>query len=102
MKSRLLPREKHMLRSFGFVVSLAALAGLAWSAEVSFTAKPKAVKDGAKVKITFAVSAATDAEVAVVDSGARIVRHLAAGLLGENAPLSLPWPTLPRTPATTR
>ncbi|MDD4892075.1 MAG: hypothetical protein PHU85_19305, partial [Phycisphaerae bacterium] len=78
-----------MVRSIGFVVALAALASAAWSADVSFSAKPQAVKDGAKVKISFTASAATDAEVAVVDSGGRIVRHLAAGLLGDNAPAPL-------------
>jgi hypothetical protein len=64
----------------------AGAAGAARSAEVSFTAGPEAVRQGAGVKITFSVSAATDAEVAVVDPGGGVVRRLAAGLLGENAP----------------
>lgn len=48
----------------------------------TFTQKPE-LRDG---KIEFAASAATDCAVAVVDAQGRIVRHLAAGVLGPNAP----------------
>ncbi len=56
------------------------------AAAASFAAKPKAVRDGNKVKISFAVSAPTDVEVAILDAKGKVVRHLAAGLLGEKAP----------------
>jgi len=52
----------------------------------TFAAAPKAQAAGDKVKITFAVSASTDVEVAIVDAKGQVVRHLAAGLLGKNAP----------------
>jgi hypothetical protein len=68
---------------------LLVLAGPALGGEPAFSAKPKATKAGGKVKITFAVSAPTDVEVAVLDPAGEIVRHLAAGLLGENAPAPL-------------
>jgi len=54
--------------------------------EVKFAAAPKAEAAGDKVKISFALAAPSDVEVAVVDGGGKIVRHLAAGLLGKNAP----------------
>ncbi|MDD4889973.1 MAG: hypothetical protein PHU85_08575, partial [Phycisphaerae bacterium] len=54
--------------------------------EVKFAAAPKAEAAGDKVKISFALSAPSDVEVAVVDGGGKVVRHLAAGLLGKNAP----------------
>mgnify|MGYP000944914420 CR=1 FL=1 len=52
-----------------------------------FAAKPTAGKIGDKVKIAFAVAAPTDVEVAVLDANGKVVRHLAAGVLGgEKAP----------------
>ncbi len=58
----------------------------AGAGEVGFSAKPRAVREGGKVKISFAVSAPTDVEVAILDGKGKVVRHLAAGLLGKNAP----------------
>jgi hypothetical protein len=64
-----------------------ATSGAASAAEVTFTAAPTAVRDGAAVRISFAVSAPTDVEVAVLDGRKTVVRHLAAGVLGgKNAP----------------
>ncbi len=68
----------------------AVLAGTAAGAgEVSFKTKPEAVRDGNNVTITFGVSAPTDVEVAILDGKGIVVRHLAAGLLGKNAPKPL-------------
>lgn len=54
---------------------------------VAFTAKPTVSKEGDTVKISFSVSAPTDVEVAVLDATNRVIRHLAAGVLGAtNAP----------------
>jgi len=69
------------------LVSLALLlvfaaAAAAAAAEVKFSAGPSAAQDGDKVKGSFTVSAPTDVEVAVLDAGGKIVRHLAAGVLG--------------------
>jgi sugar lactone lactonase YvrE len=58
----------------------------AWAGQVTFTGQPAATRDGGEVKISFAVSAPTDVAVYVLDAKGRTVRHLAAGLLGENAP----------------
>jgi sugar lactone lactonase YvrE len=64
----------------GLVPLLASAGGAA------FAAKPAAVREGANVKITFALAAPADVEVAVLDAKGAVVRHLAAGVLGTNAP----------------
>jgi RNA polymerase sigma factor (sigma-70 family) len=53
-----------------------------------FAEKPKATKQGDKVIVTFASKGKCDATVAIVDKDGKIVRHLASGVLGANAP----WP----------
>jgi hypothetical protein len=52
----------------------------------AFATRPKAVRDGEAVSITFAVSAPTDVEVAVLDAKGGVVRHLGAGMLGDTPP----------------
>lgn len=66
--------------------------------EITFTKKPEAVKDTDpsepgvnKYKITFALSKATDVEVAILNSSNKIVRHLAAGVLGGQNPPPVPF-----------
>jgi len=59
-----------------------------------FTEKPKVGRDGDpstgsgrdKVTITFASKAFCDATVAIEDAAGKILRHLASGVLGPNAP----------------
>jgi len=70
--------------AIGLALTLAATT--AWPEDAKFTAGPTAAKEGNQTKISFAVSAATDVEVAVLDSRGDVARHLAAGLLGPNAP----------------
>ncbi len=53
---------------------------------VNFTAKPTATRAGDVVKIAFAVSAPTDVAVYVEDAKGAVVRHLAAGVLGDHPP----------------
>src|SRR5512136_2735754 len=65
---------------------VALLGSIASAGEVTFTAKPTAAKDGDKVKIAFTVSAPTDVEVAVLGADGKVVRHLAAGVLGAKNP----------------
>lgn len=73
--------EGHTMKAI--VVPLAGvLAGWALAADVTFSGKPVAVREGNAVKITFAVNALTDAEVAIVSAEGKVVRHLAAGLIG--------------------
>jgi len=51
-----------------------------------FTEKPAVKKEGNQYVITFASTAACDATVAIVGPDGKIVRHLASGVLGKNAP----------------
>jgi len=53
-----------------------------------FAEKPAVKKEGDKYVITFASKGKCDATVAVLDKDDKIVRHLASGVLGKNAP----WP----------
>jgi hypothetical protein len=53
---------------------------------VSFKRKPSVTGNGKDIKVAFEVSKNTDVAVAVLDSKGKIVRHLAAGMLGSNPP----------------
>ncbi|MHC4913915.1 MAG: hypothetical protein ACYTGB_00370 [Planctomycetota bacterium] len=55
----------------------------------AFAEKPSAVREGSKVRISFAARRATDCAVWIVDAKGRPVRHLAAGVLGKDAPAPL-------------
>ncbi len=54
--------------------------------EVSFATQPTVVTKGKQVAIAFAVSAPTDVEVAVLGGDGKVIRHLAAGVLGAKNP----------------
>ncbi len=56
----------------------------------AFSSKPVAKKAGEGVTVSFAVSAKTDVEVTVLDSKGKVVRHLAAGVLGGETPPPAP------------
>ena len=51
-----------------------------------FATKPTAAKAGDKVKVEFALDRETDVEVAVLGAAGKVVRHLAAGVLGGEKP----------------
>ena len=51
-----------------------------------FTQKPKVSRDGDKVTISFASKGYCDATVAIENEEGKIIRHLASGVLGKNAP----------------
>lgn len=52
-----------------------------------FSSPPSAKKQGNQIQIEFAVAAATDVEVSILNGKGEVVRHLAAGVLGgKNAP----------------
>ena len=55
-------------------------------APCEFTQKPTITRDGDRVTIAFATKAFCDATVAIEDETGKIVRHLASGVLGANAP----------------
>ena len=61
-------------------------AAFAPAGDVTFSAKPAATKAGDGLKIVFTVSAPTDVEVAVLSADGKVVRHLAAGVLGAKNP----------------
>ena len=61
---------------------LAAAAFGAASGEAALAGKPVVSREGEKVKIAFAVAAPTDVEVAVLAADGKVLRHLAAGVLG--------------------
>src|SRR5262245_30393660 len=52
----------------------------------TFTALPRVSREKDRIKINFAVSRATDVAVYIEDAAGKTVRHLAAGVLGKNAP----------------
>ncbi|MCG3178960.1 MAG: hypothetical protein BIFFINMI_01290 [Phycisphaerae bacterium] len=61
------------------------LPTVALAAAPKFTSPPSAAREGAGVKIAFAVDAPTDVAVYVVDAAGKVVRHLAAGVIGGDA-----------------
>jgi len=65
--------------------------------QITFTRPPTATASGNTFTIRFAVLAATSIEVAIVDAKGTVVRHLAAGMLGENAPAPLKANSLEQT-----
>ena len=56
------------------------------TARVGFTKAPSARKQRDSIRITFAVNRATDVAVYVLNAKGEVVRHLAAGVLGKQAP----------------
>jgi hypothetical protein len=51
-----------------------------------FAEKPTVTRDGDRITVRFSAKAFCDATVAIEDAEGRIIRHLASGVLGENAP----------------
>jgi len=51
-----------------------------------FAAKPTVTRHGDRVTVHFTTKSRCDATVAIEDAEAKIVRHLASGVLGDNAP----------------
>lgn len=58
----------------------------ACAAEVSFATPPRASRSGDQVRIEFSVDRPTDVAVYIEDADGNVVRHLIAGVLGENPP----------------
>ncbi len=63
---------------------------LAGEPAVTFAAAPTVSRADGRVTVAFAVSAKTDVEVAVLDARGKVVRHLAAGVLGAESPPPAP------------
>jgi hypothetical protein len=68
-------------------------AGAETRAKVAFAKPPTVAKVAEQWRVAFEVSGPTDVEVAVLDGGGKVVRHLAAGVLG--APNPPPEPLKP-------
>ena len=70
--------------------------GMAWAAESpqGFARRPAARKENGRSIIEFAAGRATDAAVYILNAKGQVVRHLAAGVLGKNAPPPLQKDTL--------
>jgi len=64
----------------------APLAVRGKAAGAAFAEEPRVEKTLQGLRITFATKEPTDVEVAILDGKGRVVRHLAAGLLGRHAP----------------
>ncbi|MCX7803906.1 MAG: hypothetical protein N3A38_01820 [Planctomycetota bacterium] len=56
-----------------------------------FAEKPRVSRRGDRVAISFETKGFCDVTVAVEDADGKIVRHLASGVLGENAPEPFAW-----------
>jgi len=82
------------MRGIVLAAIVLANAAVAHGADVTFTTKATARLEGDGVRIEFGLSASTDVEVAVLDRNGRVVRHLAAGMLGPNAPTPFATETL--------
>jgi len=65
-------------------------AAIADEVPVKFTVTPVVTRDDQKATIRFEVSTRTDVEVAIVDAQGKVVRHLAAGVLGGEKPPPAP------------
>lgn len=76
---------------------LLAVCTFGRAAEPAFARKPAASSEGGTVKIKFAVNQNTDVAVFIEDAQGKVIRHLAAGVLGANAPAPLQANTLAQT-----
>jgi DNA-binding beta-propeller fold protein YncE len=73
--------------SMAFVfANILLLASPASGAEVKFSSQPAAQKSGSRTLIKFTVNRETDVAIFIEDQAGKVVRHLAAGVLGAKAP----------------
>jgi hypothetical protein len=81
------------IKALSLSVMMLLLTVIASGSEVTFKSKPTFKKDGGKSVIAFEVSGTTDVEVTILDAKDKIVRHLAAGVLGAKNPPPPPLKT---------
>ena len=72
------------------MIATACAQAAAGGTTARFASPPTAKQVGGRMVVAFAVSAATDVEVAILGADGKVVRHLAAGLLGGKTPPPLP------------
>jgi hypothetical protein len=73
--------NKMYVAQFLFIMLVCFLSS-AFAEDPKFMVKPTIVKSGDKFKIDFSLNVSTDVEVAILNSEGKIVRHLAAGVVG--------------------
>jgi sugar lactone lactonase YvrE len=56
-----------------------------------FAERPQVTRHGDRVTVRFTTKGFSDASVAIEDADGRILRHLASGVLGQDAPLPFQW-----------
>ena len=78
------------MRIITTVMSLVLAGTLALAAEVEFKVAPTATRADGKVVVSFELSRPADVEVAIVDAKGKVVRHVAAGVLGGKNPPPAP------------
>lgn len=84
-----------MRTSYSVIVAMLFTGMLsAGEAPLAFVKNPTAVRAGAKTRIEFTLDRQTDVAIAIEDAQGRIIRHLAAGVLGKNPPAPLQPKTL--------
>lgn len=74
-----------------------AKGAVAADTHVAFASLPTVTADGAGVRIDFEAAQSTDVVVDVIDAKGKVIRHLAAGLLGPHAPAPLAADSLQQT-----
>jgi len=79
------------MRTATFLAVGMLLAGAAFGGGPAprFTRTPRATRVGDGIRIEFAVDRETDVAVFIEDTNGKVVRHLAAGVLGQNPPAPL-------------
>ena len=89
--------KRNWINAIPVVLSVLLLASAASALEMDrlkvqrkevfeFTERPKVTCEGDKVTIAFSSKGFCDATVAIEDAEGRIIRHLASGVIGDNAP----------------
>ncbi len=83
--------EAYSLSSAGASLLILLLSASASSSAEApgFARSPAATRNGQTVTVTFAAKAPTDVAVAIHDAKGKVIRHLAAGVLGKNPPAPL-------------
>ena len=88
-----------MKKNILFVLLLCTAAYTAWTAEIpdefkikreqvfTFKEKPSVTRKGDSITITFETEGFCDCTIAIENKEGKIIRHLASGVLGKNAPL---------------
>ncbi|KKL93549.1 hypothetical protein LCGC14_1873570, partial [marine sediment metagenome] len=88
-------RRASLTHAFALCVLLAASAANASDLEefrvkrrevFEFTARPTVTRKGDRVTVSFAAKDYCDVTVAIEDAKGKVIRHLASGVLGKNAP----------------